>query len=292
MTRTTRALGAGLLLGFLGTGAGCTNSAVVTTQSEVEELARTEQLLGARLQQTFGSEARLQRVFENRGAMMLGVAVEATPSDSDAIAPMAVARYDAANDRLEVLAKEALFREARSLPTGEVAFVSQTGELKVADVTGGERVLAQNVRGDLLPIDETGRLALTLRGETEEDGETAVALVQPEGVVTVIADAEGVDDRPAVSPDGKTLVFVSGRSGIASLWRTSVDGEAPVQLTNAHIEPGVERDGDPEGFIPPPMRADRLEWVSADVIRYDAGDGELWEVNVRTGAGQKAGGAR
>ena len=110
--------------------------------------------------------------------------------------------------------------------------------------------------------------------------------------MALLADGDGVDDRPAISPDGQTVVFVSGRTGIASLWRTSVDGAEPVQITNAHIEAGVERQGDPEGFIPPPMRSDRLEWVSQDVVRYDAGDGEYWEVNVRTGEGHLAGGAR
>lgn len=271
----------------------CSNSTLeVNGVSEAEELARTEHLLGARLQQTFGGEARLQRVFEKNGSMMLGVAVAPTPPDSDAIAPMAVARYDVANDALQVLAKDAEYREARSLPSGEVALVSQTGELKVAGADGVERVIAQNVRGDVQPIGTDGRLALTLRGETEQDGETAIAVANPDGVVTVLADGDGVDDRPSVSPDGKTIVFVSGRTGVASLWRTTTDGAEPVQVTNSHIEAGVERNGDPEGFIPTPILVDRIEWVSADVVRYDAGDGDFWEVNVRTGEGHRAGGAQ
>lgn len=287
MNQRILALSAGLLV------SSCSTSTLeVNGVSEAEELARTEHLLGARLQETFGSEARLQRVFEKNGAMTLGVALEPTPADSDAIAPMAVARYDAAKDELRVLAKEAEYREARTLPGGELALVSQTGELKVATASGEERVIAHNVRGDVQPIGADGSLALTLRGETEDDGETAIAVARPDGVVTILADSEGVDDRPSVAPDGKTVLFVSGRTGIASLWRTTVDGSAPVQLTNAHIEAGVERTGEPEGFIPPPIRIDRLEWVSADVVRYDAGDGEYWEVNVRTGEGHKAGGVQ
>lgn len=287
MKRRIVAFGATLLV------TSCSNSTLaVSGVSEAEEIARTEHLLGARLQDTFGGEARLQRVFESGGSMTLGVAVTPTPPDSDALAPVAVARYDVATDVLTVIAQNAEYREARTLPAGAVALVSQTGELKVAQADGVERVVAQNVRGDVQAVGTDGRLMMTLRGESEEDGETAVALADAEGVVTVLADGSGVDDRPSVSPDGKTIVFVSGRTGIASLWRTTTDGEEPVQVTNGHIEAGVERNGDPEGFIPPPLVVDRVEWVSADVVRYDAGDGDYWEVNVRTGAGHKAGGAQ
>ncbi len=59
-------------------------------------------------------------------------------------------------------------------------------------------------------------------------------------------------------------------------------------LTTA-IVAGLEREGAPEGFEPPPLSADRVEWVSADVVRYDAGDGELWEVDVRTGVATREG---
>lgn len=290
MKRCVVALGASLLVG------GCSNSALeiggTGGVSEVEELVKTEQLLGSRLQQTFGREARLQRVFEKGDTMMVGVALAPLPSDSDDVPALAVAQFDQNSGALSVIAADPEFREARTLPNGAVALVTETGELRTTDASGAHHVLAQNVRGDLQPVGNTGRLALTLRGELEDDAETAIALTNEDGTLSVLADGAGIDDRPAVSPDGKTVVFVSGRTGIASLWRTTLEGAEPVQLTNAHIEVGVERDGDPEGFVPPPMRVDRLEWVNADVVRYDAGDGEYWEVNVRTGEGHKAGGAR
>src|SRR6185295_18474177 len=37
---------------------------------------------------------------------------------------------------------------------------------------------------------------------------------------------------PAVSPDGKYIVFTSDRSGTLHLWRIDRDGSNPVQLTN------------------------------------------------------------
>jgi Tol biopolymer transport system component len=42
---------------------------------------------------------------------------------------------------------------------------------------------------------------------------------------------------PAVSPDGRYLVFVSTRSGNSDIWRTNRDGSDPVQLT---ADPGIE----------------------------------------------------
>jgi len=41
-----------------------------------------------------------------------------------------------------------------------------------------------------------------------------------------------VDERPCISPDGKTVVFVSDRSGRMNLWWTPVQGRAPMQLTD------------------------------------------------------------
>jgi eukaryotic-like serine/threonine-protein kinase len=42
---------------------------------------------------------------------------------------------------------------------------------------------------------------------------------------------------PAVSPDGRYLVFVSTRSGDPNIWRSNRDGSEPVQLTT---DPGIE----------------------------------------------------
>ncbi|MGH9945897.1 MAG: winged helix-turn-helix domain-containing protein [Pyrinomonadaceae bacterium] len=50
--------------------------------------------------------------------------------------------------------------------------------------------------------------------------------------------------RPTVSPDGNTIVFVSGRSGKQELWRMSIDGNNLTQLTEIPY-----RIADPE-FLP------------------------------------------
>lgn len=271
-------------------GAGCgTATATLEGASEPERLGQVHHELGVRIEEKFGKGARLQRVFGLGDSALLGVALEAKVEESDVRQPLAVAQYQEANGTLTVIAQQAEFKEALLL-TQSTALLTSAGELKLRAQDGAERRLASHVKGDLVQA-PAGGLLFTAENELAGEGETAVVLADATGRQTTLADGEGVDDRASVSSDGVTVVFVSGRSGIASLWRTTVDGAPAVQLTNAAIAAGVERDGAPEGFVPPPVSADRLEWLSKDVVRYDAGDGELWEVNVRTGAATRAGGA-
>src|SRR5262249_18233270 len=46
----------------------------------------------------------------------------------------------------------------------------------------------------------------------------------------------GFNDWPAISPDGRTIVFQSNRSGVQHLWRMDLDGSNQVQLTNGFAE--------------------------------------------------------
>jgi hypothetical protein len=274
-------------------GAGCgTSSLSLEPGSEPDRLGQVHHELGARLEEKFGKGARLQRMFGFGEDVVLGVALEAPTEESDVAQPLALARYQATTDVLTVIAQQADFKEALMLP-GSTALVTAAGELKLRTPDGTERILASDVKGELTPA-PLGGLLFTMEGLAREGGDSAVVLTDANGTLTTLADSEGVDDRPSISPDSKTVVFVSGRTGVASLWRTTLAGGKAVQLTNAHIEGGIERDEStaPEGFVPPPVNSDRIEWVSEDVIRYDAGDGEMWRVNVRTGVAKFEGGAR
>ena len=46
----------------------------------------------------------------------------------------------------------------------------------------------------------------------------------------------GLNGAPAISPDGRTIVFQSDRTGTQHLWRMNSDGSNQVQLTNGYAE--------------------------------------------------------
>lgn len=271
--------------------AGCGTSVMeVQSQSESSEIGEVQNQLSRRLEEKFGKGARVQQVFGRGNDVVLGVTVDARVEESDIRSRLALASYRRSDDALTVLAENPDYKEARQLESG-LAVVTTEGELRLRGADGVEKTLAADVKGEVSDA-PNGALIATLEGGTRPKGDSAVFLTDAAGTVTVLADAEGVDDRPSVSPDQKTVVFVSGRTGVASLWVTTLEGAEPVQLTNKDLIVGEERTGPPEGFVPPPVMADRIEWASPDVVRYDAGDGEMWSVNVRTGEAKLEGGAR
>jgi hypothetical protein len=97
-----------------------------------------------------------------------------------------------------------------------------------------------------------------------------------------------LDSSPFIVPGSDDVLFVSGRTGIASLWLAS-PGRAPRQLTNV----GMRR-LDPASFVPVPGR--ELTWIAGTrravfVARY-GGEATRWEIDVDTGAARRLGGAR
>jgi Tol biopolymer transport system component len=52
-----------------------------------------------------------------------------------------------------------------------------------------------------------------------------------EGAQKQLTANSGNNDFPVVSPDGRSVVFSSDRSGVLSLWRIDIDGSNPKQLT-------------------------------------------------------------
>lgn len=95
-----------------------------------------------------------------------------------------------------------------------------------------------------------------------------------------------LDSSPFLVPGSDDVLFVSGRTGIASLYLAR-PGRPPRQLTNV----GMRR-LDPATFIPVPGR--ELEWIPGTrtaifIARY-GGEATRWQIDVDTGAAIRLGG--
>ncbi|MCA9494232.1 MAG: hypothetical protein KC621_30100 [Myxococcales bacterium] len=110
----------------------------------------------------------------------------------------------------------------------------------------------------------TGR-SVVAGWEPEALGSRLLA-VEADGRSRTLVDASWNADRPALSEDGALVAFVSGRSGIASVWVVPFEGGEPRQLTNVGMRRVKGQPGAPEGFVPPPVD---------DSLRFD-GDALVW----------------
>lgn len=122
-------------------------------------------------------------------------------------------------------------------------------DLVQAGFAGSGRILATTLDGDLLEVDPArGKPRLLDRGVVgavgaSPDGRHLVyckgeppelevwRLDRPGGTPRPVTKAMAPAWSPAVSPDGRTVVFTSARSGVPALWIVEDDGP-PRQLTN------------------------------------------------------------
>ncbi len=251
--------------------------------SDLRRIEKARERIVPAVAKEFGPKARFVHLFGQGRTMMAGVLAE-IPEDApatDDLPLLAIVQYDEPTGAVRVVDREFKYREARAVGPN-VALLDGQGNLRLREPNGRERVLAQKVGGDLFPTAKGDALVATMEGASESH-ESSVALIDLNGRVKVLADGPGIDATPSISPDGKTVVFVSGRTSVASFFVTTVDGAAPRQLTNVGLESHMLFGGAPEGFVPPPVSSHHMEWVSDDVLRYNAGGGEFWKINVRTG---------
>jgi TolB protein len=252
--------------------------------ADVRRIEKARERLVPAVAREFGAKARFIQLYGHGRGAMAGVVAEIpeqAPATDD-LPLLAIVHYDETTGAVRVVDRQFKYREARSVGPS-VALLDGQGNLRLREANGRERVLAQRVGGDLFPTAKGDALVATLLGGGTEEHETSVALIDLKGNVKVLADGPGVDAVPAISPDGKTVVFVSGRTTVASFYVTTVDGAEPRQLTNLGLENWMLFEGVPASFVPPPVSSHHMEWVSEDVLRYNAGGGEFWKLNVRTG---------
>lgn len=143
------------------------------------------------------------------------------------------------------------------------------GDRLLAGTRGSEVVVGTGLVGP--PAVAPGRLVAAL-----DDGRSTGRIVAfaPNGrggvKATPLVEAGGRPDRISLSPDGATVAFVWGITGIAGVWTVPAAGDTPPsQLTNIGLEDAPRRPGEaPEGFVPPPdagpprFEGDDLVWTA------------------------------
>jgi len=103
--------------------------------------------------------------------------------------------------------------------------IHATGKAKRAEPVRGLGLTAFNpyIRGNRLayavPTWDSNVYLLPLKGETDA------------GEPTKLIASTFPDQDAQLSPDGRHVVFVSGRTGAAEIWRANSDGSNPMQLT-------------------------------------------------------------
>lgn len=158
------------------------------------------------------------------GVSITGVLLDA-PANADpdrvvvvrVASPSGVARSIAALEGRRVL-------DARFLGDGSVVVLDTDHTLRVVDREGQWAELDVDVEG---PLSVAGQVVVYVRGEMP-DLEVARADATT-GVVDSITHGMAPAWSPAVSPDGRIIVFVSGREGSPRLYRT-VDNAPPEAL--------------------------------------------------------------
>jgi hypothetical protein len=215
-------------------------------------------------------------------ALLLAVvACDSDPAERRAVlgppAPLATDTDEPPSHELrvwdEAKGESRAFRErVRSAAAGRAGIVfAVTASAELVRLEGGaEHRLLDGVVGKPAPRAD-GSVAIAR--DHGELGDSDIWLVEESGAARALAPAPGADDVPIALPDSR-IAFISGRSGVASIWTVDVRSGALVQITNRHLRAGQPLDG----FVPPPVVVLR---ASSDELEYDAGGGELWRVALR-----------
>jgi len=183
---------------------------------------------------------------ERDGAAVVVTAPAAAMPESDHVPAHRVVLADADGLEHHLPAARAAVLWPRAGVTGAPRVAAVDADARLVLVEGGRRrPLLDHVVGAPVVVDARQLLA----ARETEPGETDLWLVGDDGTPPrALAASPGADDSPQVLPDGR-VVFVSGRSGVASLWIVApTPGAAPRQLTNIGERPGALS----SSFVPPP----------------------------------------
>lgn len=175
---------------------------------------------------------------------------------------------------------------AQRLSGGRMLLQTRDLQLLVRDQAGNERVLARGGTNPRATADGR-RIVYSQYAEgtdwLEPGLASRVVVMDLEKGTRRVLDADLGASSPALVPGTEEVLFVSGRTGVASLW-LSAPGKAPRQITNV----GKRMvDGD---FVPVPSKD--VEWIPDTrkmVFTAYYGTPDLWTVNIDTGEARRVG---
>jgi Tol biopolymer transport system component len=159
--------------------------------------------------------------------------------------------------RVTVWAGDAAWVEAAKITRpllfgGNIAWVSWAGERVIFDTTINDRsgVAAITPGEDAEPMEILGD---AVQGVATSDGTTFVFIRGTEGLWRADADGrpprqlvtgEGLAVEPRITPDDRSVIFLSSRSGVMSPWIVPVGGGEPTEIVRGNTAIlDVSRDG-------------------------------------------------
>ncbi len=161
----------------------------------------------------------------------------------------------------------------------EPVVMSHTSDLRLM---ARDRVIATGVV-DPRPSEDGDRVVFSELppGATEYQAGTPTRIVLMDlarGTRRVVSD-HPLDSSPFVVPDSDEVLFVSGRTGVASLW-LAAPGAPARQLTNRGLRQVSA------GFVPVPSRELSFDGRRATFVATYGGVRETWRVDLDSGAAE------
>jgi hypothetical protein len=155
-------------------------------------------------------------------------------------------------------------------------------DLWVVNVDGsGSRRLNQDLHGDAhpqwSPDGRTIAFASDRGPDTDYDvlrfGKFRISLMDVEtGAVRVVPGQDGLNINPQWAPDGKSLIFISDRTGVANLFLYELESNQHYQLTN--VVGAITAVAEYSPAITWARGADALAFVN-----YEKGDHTIWRID-------------
>lgn len=222
--------------------------------------------------------SQAQRIFDtNETTILIGKNAEYGPPESDKQATYELWMLDIqTKTETRIKTQERVIEASLSPVGGRIACITESYTLWVTDSSGEHAIkLYEGVVSGGAWSPDGSKLAFAAENPLDKipNPDIFVAETKQNSVLTQLTTHISDDDIPAWSPDGRQILFVSGRTGIASLWIIQVDGSNLRQVTNKGIHGG--QGTPPEGFIPVPVFDKAIVWPDQGKIYFHSGD-ELW----------------